>query len=183
MKLLCGQILKINRAEERAANLLAKCRRERHAYLRQVTADRWDEEHKLLTEQIRSAMLPQLEIIKYSSDWRDIDARRSAPVRGQAGEDPAWRKDIQNQLEQEITLDFQDQDLTEVVGFLQKYTNANIVLDPKVIAAAPPPITLKVEKMKLSNVLWMDSRLSFAYVSMLIFCCISRLMSTTSRCV
>ncbi len=151
--LLCGQILKINRAEERAANLLAKCRRERHAYLRQVTADRWDEEHKLLTEQIRSAMLPQLEIIKYSSDWRDIDARRSAPVRGQAGEDPAWRKDIQNQLEQEITLDFQDQDLTEVVGFLQKYTNANIVLDPKVIAAAPPPITLKVEKMKLTNVL------------------------------
>ena len=74
-------------------------------------------------------------------------------MRGQAGEDPAWRKDIQNQLEQEITLDFQDQDLTEVVGFLQKYTNANIVLDPKVIAAAPPPITLKVEKMKLSNVL------------------------------
>ena len=151
--LLCEQVLKINRAEDRAASLLAKCRRERHAYLRQVTADRWDEEHKLLTEQIRSAMLPQLEIIKYSSDWPEIDARRSAPVRGLAGEDPAWRKDIQNQLEQEITLDFQDQDLAEVVGFLQKVTNANIVLDPKVIAAAPPPITLKVEKMKLSNVL------------------------------
>ena len=53
--LLTEQILKINRAEDRATSLLAKCRRERHAYLRQVTADRWDEEHRLLTEGIRSA--------------------------------------------------------------------------------------------------------------------------------
>ena len=151
--LLCQQVLKINRAEDRASSLLVKCQRERHAYLRSVTADRWDEEHKLLTEQIRSAMLPQLEIITYSSDWPEIDARRSAPVRGLQGEDQAWRKDLQNQLEQEITLDFQDQDLSEVISFLQKVTNANIVLDPKVIAAAPPPITLKVDKMKLRYVL------------------------------
>ena len=151
--LLCDQVLKINRAEDRAASLLAKCQRERHAYLRQVTADRWDEEHKLLTEQIRSAMLPQMEIITYSSDWPEIDARRSAPVRGNQGEDQAWRKDIKNQLEQEITLDFEDKDLGEVVSFLQKVTNANIVLDPKVLAANPPPITLKVERMKLKYVL------------------------------
>lgn len=151
--LLCQQVLKINRAESRAESLLAKSQRERHAYLRQVTADRWDEEHKLLTEQIRSAMLPQLEIIKYSSEWPEIDARRSAPVRGNQGEDQAWRTDIKNQLEQEITLDFQDQDLGEVIAFLQRVTNANIVLDPKVLAAAPPPITLKVEKMKLKFVL------------------------------
>ena len=151
--LLCDQVLKINRAEDRAASLLAKCRRERHSYLRQVTADRWDEEHKLLTEQIRTAMLPQQEIITYSSDWPEIDARRSAPVRGNQGEDQAWRKDIKNQLEQEITLDFQDQDLAEVISFLQKVTNANIVLDPKVLAASPPPITLKVDRMKLKYVL------------------------------
>jgi general secretion pathway protein D len=151
--LLCDQVLKINRAEDRAASLLAKCQRERHAYLRQVTADRWDEEHKLLTEQIRSAMLPQMEIITYSSDWPEIDARRSAPVRGNQGEDQAWRKDIKNQLEQELTLDFEDKDLGEVVSFLQKITNANIVLDPKVLAANPPPITLKVERMKLKYVL------------------------------
>ena len=151
--LLCDQVLKINRAEDRAASLLAKSRRERHSYLRQVTADRWDEEHKLLTEQIRSAMLPQQEIITYSSDWPDIDARRSAPVRGNQSEDQAWRKDIKNQLEQEITLDFQDQDLAEVISFLQKVTNANIVLDPKVLAASPPPITLKVDRMKLKYVL------------------------------
>ena len=151
--LLCEQVLKINRAESRAAALLVKCERERHAYIRQVTADRWDEEHTRLTEQIRVAMLPQLEIIKYSPDWPEIDARRSAPVRGLQATEMAWQKALDDQLEQEITLDFQDQDLTEVVSFLQQVTNSNIVLDPKVVAAAPPPITLKVDKMKLKFVL------------------------------
>ncbi len=151
--LLCEQVLKLNRAEGRAAGLLVKCERERHAYIRQVTADRWDEEHTRLTEQIRVAMLPQLEIIKYSPDWPEIDARRSAPVRGLQAQEMAWQKALDDQLEQEITLDFQDQDLTEVVSFLQQVTNSNIVLDPKVVAAAPPPITLKVDKMKLKFVL------------------------------
>ena len=152
--LLTEQILKINRAEDRATSLLAKCRRERHAYLRQVTADRWDEEHRLLAENIRSAMLPQIEILKYSADWPEIDARRRAkPRNGGSEEVAAWRKDIANQLEQEITLDFQDHDLADVISFLQRVTNANIVLDPAVLAATPPPVTLKVDKMKLRYVL------------------------------
>jgi len=152
--LLCEQVLRINRADSRASSLLAKSRRERHAYLRQVTADRWDEEHKLLSEQIRAALLPQLEIITYSSDWPEIDAKRSAPTRGlEEGKGETWRKDLDNQLEQEVTLDFQEQDLNEVVSFLQRVTRANIVLDPKVIAAQPPPISLNVNKMRLRYVL------------------------------
>ncbi|MBA3698249.1 MAG: hypothetical protein H0W78_05310 [Planctomycetes bacterium] len=150
--LLCEQILKINRAEDRAHGLLIKCRRERHVYLRQITADRWDEEHKLLSESIRTAMLPQLELITYSPEWPEIDARRSAPVRGLEEQGEAWRKEIANQLEQEVTLDFQDHDLVDVVDFLQRITNVNIVLDPQVIAAAPPPVTLRVEAMKLRYV-------------------------------
>lgn len=147
--LLCEQILKINRAEDRAHGLLIKCRRERHVYLRQITADRWDEEHKLLSESIRTAMLPQLELITYSPEWPEIDARRTAPVRGLEEQNEAWRKEINNQLEQEVTLNFQDTDLGEVVDFLQKITNVNIVLDPKVVAATPPPVTLRVDQMKL----------------------------------
>ena len=151
--LLCEQILKINRAEDRAHGLLIKCRRERHVYLRQITADRWDEEHKLLSESIRTAMLPQLELITYSPEWPEIDARRSAPVRGLEEQGDTWRKEIANQLEQEVTLDFQDHDLVDVVDFLQKITSVNIVLDPQVIAAAPPPVTLRVEAMKLRYVI------------------------------
>lgn len=151
--LICEQVLKINRAEERAADLLAKCRRERHVYIRQMTADRWDEEHKLLSESIRSAMLPQLELVRYTTEWPEIDAKRSAPVHGLEEKTEAWRKQIQDQLEQEITLEFQDTDLPSVVDFLQKVTNANIVLDNQVIAANPPPVTIRVEKMKMKFVL------------------------------
>ncbi len=151
--LLCEQILRINRAEDRAQSLLIKCRRERHVYLRQITADRWDEEHKLLSESIRTSMLPQLEIVNYSRDWSKIDAMRSAPVQGLNEESEAWRREIKNQLEQEVTLDFQDHDLVDVLAFLQRITNVNIILDPKVVAAAPPPVTLRVEAMKLKYVL------------------------------
>ncbi len=151
--LLSEQVLKINRAEDRASSLLVKCRRERHVYLRQVTADRWDEEHKLLNESIRSAMLPQLELIRYSADWPEIDARRSAPVRGLEDETDNWRKNIDDQLEQEVTIDFQDTDLADVVVFLQRITSVNLVLDPQVLATTPPPVTLKAEKLKLRFVL------------------------------
>ena len=151
--LICEQVLKLNRADDRAADLLAKCRRERHVYIRQMTADRWDEEHKLLSESIRAAMLPQLELVRYTTEWPEIDARRSAPVQGLEEKTEAWRKEISNQLEQEITLDFQDTDLADVVSFLQRVTNANMVLDPRVAAAAPPPVTLRVERMKLRFVL------------------------------
>ncbi|MBA3707450.1 MAG: hypothetical protein H0W83_01365 [Planctomycetes bacterium] len=153
--LLCEQILKINRAEDRASSLLVKCRRERHVYLRQMTADRWDEEHKLLSEQIRTAMLPQLEIIKYTADWADLDARRGAPVHGldENENDKVWQKAINDQLEQEVTLDFSETDLVDVVAFLQKVTGVNIVLDPQVTAASPPPVNFKVDHMKLRFVL------------------------------
>jgi len=151
--LLFEQVLKINRAEDRAHELLLKCRRERHVYLRQITADRWDEEHKLLSEFIRTSMLPQLELLVYSHDWPEIDARRSAPVRGLHEEQEEWRKKIVDQLDQEVTLDFQDHDLPDVVNFLQKITGVNFVLDPAVIAAGTPPVTLRVEAMKLRYVL------------------------------
>ncbi len=153
--LLCEQILKINRAEDQAHDLLVRSRRERHVYLRQVTADRWDEEHKLMSEQIRTAMLPQLELLTYSHDWHEIDARRSAPTHGlNEGEGDPWRQSINAALDQEITLDFQDTDLIDVIAFLQRITNVNFVIDPQVIAGgAVPPVTLRVEGMRLRYVL------------------------------
>jgi type II secretory pathway component GspD/PulD (secretin) len=150
--LLCQQILKINRAEDRADSLLIKCQRERHIYTRQITADRWDEEHKLLSESIRTAMLPQLELITYSPEWNEINARRSAPTRGLTEQTEAWRAEINNQLDQEVTLDFQDSELVDVVAFLQQTTHVNIILDPKIVAKGTPPVALKIEAMTLRNV-------------------------------
>jgi type II secretory pathway component GspD/PulD (secretin) len=150
--MLCDSVLKMNRAEARAGDLLAQCRRERHDYLRQITADRWDEEHKLLSEGIRKAMLPQLEVVRFTMDPASTLPARSSNGDG-TQQEAAWVKTINNQLEQEVTLDFQQQPVDEVIKFLQRVTGVNIITDPKVLAASPPPVDLKVERMKLRFVL------------------------------
>ncbi|MEK7412633.1 MAG: hypothetical protein AAB263_04870, partial [Planctomycetota bacterium] len=153
--LITEQVLKVNRADERAVELLTKCRRERHVYIRQMTADRWDEEHRLLSEQIRKNMLPQLELVRYTSDWPEIDKLRSAPIQGIGGVNAAeqvWRKSIADKLEQEITVDFQDQGIDEVVNTLRRLTGTNLVLDPRVVAT-PTPVTLPATGMKFKFVL------------------------------
>ncbi len=151
--LLCDQVLKINRAESRAASLRAKCKRERHVYVRQLTADTWEESHKRLSEQIRRELLPQLEILRYSTEWMEIDARRRVHNQGLTEERPAWQQAIENQLEQEITTDFSETDLLEVIAYLQQVSGANIILDPRVVSNNPPTVTMRVEKMRLKHAL------------------------------
>jgi general secretion pathway protein D len=151
--LLCDQVLKINRAESQAATLRAKCRRERHVYLRQLTADTWEESHKRLSEQIRRELLPQLEILRYSTEWVEIDARRRVHAQGLVDERPAWQQAIENQLSQEITTDFAETDLLEVIAYLQQVSGANIILDPRVAGSNPPTVTMRVEKMRLKHAL------------------------------
>ena len=120
--LYCEQILKINRAESRAHNLLVRARRERHTYLRQITAHAWEEEHAELFQSMREDMLPQLDLVVYSDEWAEIDQMRSAPVRDDitGEEESAWRQEIEYQLDQKLTLEFLDNDIAEVVTFYSK---------------------------------------------------------------
>ena len=152
--LLCERVLRINRANAFAHGLIARARRERHRYLRQITADRWDQEHKLLSQHIRESLLPQLDYVVYSDDWHEIDARRRAPVYGFEREDEAWRGEIRRKLEQQLTIDFPELEIQEVIAFLQRNTDVNFVLDPQVIASGmAPPITMQVRDIRLANAL------------------------------
>ena len=88
--LLSQQVLKLDKANEIAESLLLKNHRERHINSRQITADRWDEDHKLLSESVRTAMLPQLELVPYSPEWNEVNARSSVPI--QAGDQEAQKQ-------------------------------------------------------------------------------------------
>ncbi len=153
--LYCQSVLKINPSEARAHEMLVRARRERHVYLRTITADLWDEEHLRMHEKIQEDMLPMLELVRYSDDWHEIDARRSAPSRtGLDDADVAWRQEIENKLEQKLTLNFQDNDINDVVQFLQQQTDVNIILDPEVVAELDvPPITMEMSNVKLRSAL------------------------------
>lgn len=153
--LICEQILKIHPAEGRASALLVTARRERHAYLRQVTADRWDEEHRMLSRELQESLLPQLELIVYPDDWEEIDRRRRPPTRGlDSDADDAWRQEIRRNLDQQLTLEFHDNDIQDVVNFLRVNTGVNFVLDPEVVVSGMvPPINLQVSEIRLENAL------------------------------
>lgn len=60
--------------------------------------------------------------------------------------------DFTKQLDQEITLDFQDTDLVDIMSFMRRVSGLNVVVDP-ILAEQSLPVTLKVEKMALRHVL------------------------------
>lgn len=142
--LLCRQVLKLNGADRRAANLLAESQRERHAYLRKITADRWDEEHKLLSENIRKTLIPQLEIVVYADDWPEIDARRTVKTRpGDQTTEEVWRTEIKRRLKQVLDVSFEGASLADIITFFQTNTGINFLLDPRA-ATGIAPINLKL---------------------------------------
>ena len=147
-------MLRKNRTNRIANGLIVTARRERHAYLRQITADLWEEEHQVLWEQIRSTMLPQLDIIVYPDDWAQIDAMRSAPSHNLGGEDLAWKEEIDRNLEQVVTFDFRELDIQDIIDYLQRNTPVNFILDPQVVIdGSVPPITLQLTDVKLRHAL------------------------------
>ena len=150
--ILCEQVLKINRAEPRADVLIARLRRERHLWLRQVLGDQWEESHRRISEQIRKDLLPQHELIRYSTDWPEIDARRRAPTYELNDRTETWRAAIDAQLEQEITLQFPEGEFMEVIRYLQRISAVNFVVEPA-IAARNTPVNIQIDRMRLRNAL------------------------------
>jgi RNA polymerase sigma factor (sigma-70 family) len=63
-------------------------------------------------------------------------------------------------LDQEITVDFNETPLAEVVAFLQHLTRMNIVVDPSVIAEDTKTVTLRAERMRTASVLELVERLT-----------------------
>jgi len=79
--------------------------------------------------------------------------REQAPkgkITFQSGPVPEWKQAIQKALKKKVTFEFVDTPLPEAVAFFQSLSNVNVVVDPKLLAAGPPPITLRVTDMELS---------------------------------
>jgi hypothetical protein len=62
-------------------------------------------------------------------------------------------------MKQRLTLDWQDSSLGDIADFLRRVTDANIVVDPKLLAA-DPKITLKASDMELGAVLSWVTRMA-----------------------
>jgi hypothetical protein len=72
---------------------------------------------------------------------------------------PGMSPAIAAKMNQRITLDFKDAELTEVIDFLRDVTKVNIVVAPAVLVSTPT-ITLKASDMSLGNTLHWITKLS-----------------------
>ena len=77
---------------------------------------------------------------------------RQPPTRGLEAENEVWRQDIERNLDQAISVNFDERGITEVVAFLQRNTNVNFVLDPDV-AALEPIVSMQLSDVRLRNAL------------------------------
>jgi RNA polymerase sigma-70 factor, ECF subfamily len=66
-----------------------------------------------------------------------------APTATKANADD-WLEKLSARLQQHVTMEFVDHDVVDVVAFLQRVSNVNIVFDPTIIAAGCPAVDLVV---------------------------------------
>jgi len=109
------------------------------------------------------------ETIVYPDDWRELTRRRRELTATAFGPpEPAWRSRLEEQLKREVSFEFTEAPLSQVVEFLRAVSDANIVLDGRGIQAAGKdpemPITLKIKNVSLADALdWLMDLSDLAY--------------------
>lgn len=68
-------------------------------------------------------------------------------------------------LDRPITVSFEDTDVPDIVAFINQMTGATIRIDPRVDAAALPPVTFQAKDMKARDVLtWIERMAGLVHV-------------------
>jgi RNA polymerase sigma-70 factor (ECF subfamily) len=72
---------------------------------------------------------------------------QDAPPVPATGAEEVWRVELRKRLQQRLTLNVADQELTEVVDLMRTLTGISIVVAPDVVAAGGARVTLRVKDM------------------------------------
>jgi len=117
-------------------------------------------EIRTVIEESLAATVPmgERETMVYPENWKELTRRRqvAAPVVGKP-EEAGWRREIEDKLERQVSFDFIETPLNQIVEFLRTVSGINIVLDSRGIEAAGKdpamPITLRVSRISLRDAL------------------------------
>jgi len=130
-------------------------------------AKKAEEEQALLSwASVKKSQIPYNTMVRYPDHWARICKRAIMPIGAEEdAEEPPWRTKLKATLEREVSFDFVETPLRDVLGFLQQITNANIILDEKAIdLVGDPQLTLKVTDMKLARALdWIAGMADLKY--------------------
>lgn len=114
-----------------------------------------------------------LNIAQTRDAFREIFAmiaaiREQAPsgkINFQPSVQPEWKKALLEKLKKKkVTFEFVDTQFEEVIAFIQQLSDVNVVVDPKLIAAGPPPLNLRVTDMDMNLALeWILRLADYSY--------------------
>lgn len=155
----CREISRIDPENPDVEPLLQLVVSARHARTADTDRDSYIEEWKRAFSHVEQALVYQQEIMVFPSyeEWKKIESR------GQRRKEEAERKgdteqmrQLQDKLNEEISMDFTETPLHEVIDFIRSRTQINIVIDPSVYKNQDPEelkIDITVTDIKLSSVL------------------------------
>ena len=110
------------------------------------------------------ASISNAPLIQYPSNWDQISKRTDVSIGRKIAEEP-WKADIRKRLQRKVTFEFVDTPLADAVDFLRRLANVTMIIDPKVLAASPPQINLRVTDMNLDLALeWILKLAELEYV-------------------
>ncbi|MEI6232887.1 MAG: hypothetical protein WCT04_07540 [Planctomycetota bacterium] len=126
---------------------------------------------ELYREEYRQQMLDNEEqtissapLIQYPAGWDTISKRSEVAIGRKVQEEP-WKLEIRKKLQRKVALEFVDTQLVDVIGQLRSLSNVTMIVDPKVLAASPPLINLRVPDMSLDVALdWILKLAELEYV-------------------
>lgn len=100
-------------------------------------------------EEVNFSHIPYGNLLVYPENWDVIARRPERTAIGRTRVEEQWKQDIKKRLQRKVTFEFVDTPLDEAISFLRSLTNVTMIVDPKVIQAGAPPISLRVTDMSL----------------------------------
>ena len=142
------RILMINPLDENAEKLKKKARSLMHEAARKDFQELYRDEYRSNFQNVDEASISTAPLIQYPQNWDQISKRADVSIGRKVAEEP-WKAEIRKKLQRKVALEFVDAQLVDVIGQLRSLSNVTMIIDPKVLQAAPPPINLRVPDMNL----------------------------------
>jgi len=159
---MCQRILRIDPNEDRARAIMAKSRSTRHALAESETYHRHELEQDKTMAMIDDATTQYHKVLNYPENWSEISRR--GEIGGFEEAEPEWKRSIRQRLEQKVSFEFMDTPLDQAVTFLREVSQVNIILDPAVVGATPPRVTLNMKNVPMRLALeWILKLASLQY--------------------
>ena len=159
---LAGEVLRLQPNNRAAIELRHQSLARAHAAVAARTERETRTARAWQQSELAAYAIPQHELVTYPDDWDSRGRKTRLEYDGGRDEENApWRDMIQKAMESEVTFDFVDTPLPDVITFLHELTGVVFVLDRAAMPTGEVPrVTLSVTDITLSNALGWILRLS-----------------------